>query len=150
MLSQASKIAMKLHKLYGNQFTKAQMDYEVKVLNTYLDRCIINIKEPELNHKRHSEYNSTEPSIKIPNDEERCCARVWDINNLKTVSKTTGAYINYGRRCNRPRHKNNDYCKMHIKKNSHGDYRLSNVPIQLKQHFEKAVVKYGDSSIIYN
>lgn len=150
MANQATKLATKLHKLYPNEFTELNLNHELRILNTYLDKCRVVISTDKavakLNEKTNTNPHKYKPAA-IPDDNIRCCARVWDIKCIKTVNNKTGKYINYGRQCTRTRDGENDYCKMHLKKNSHGDYREADVPEYLREHFEKAFKKYGDSCL---
>lgn len=148
MINQASKLATKLHKMYPKKFTKESLHNELLVLNAYISRCNFSINTEEAIVKSRSKKTKLYIKKPVISDEYRCYARVWDIKCIKQINKETGDYINYGRRCNHKRVESGDYCKMHNYKNTHGDYREPNVPEYLRQHFEKAYKKYGDSSLV--
>lgn len=148
MLSQATKLATKLHKLYPQQFTEEALNQELLVLEAYLSKCRININTNEAVLAKKRTDAQPKPASKMElSDDERCCARVWDIKCIKQVD-ANGQYINYGSRCRRRHVGEGKYCAIHMKKNSHGDYQDTHVPQHLKDHFEKAVKKYGPACIV--
>jgi len=161
MIYQGGRIINKLHKLYPEEFNKMKMDLELEILQKYLNKCNITINTEEaINNmlsQRSKRANKASVNRPILEDNARCCARVWDIKCIKIVDKD-GKYVNYGRRCTRPRiakkHGDKvvylgDYCNMHKRKPSHGDFREPNVPKYLENHFENAAIRFGSGCIVH-
>ena len=155
MIYQADRIANKLNKLYPEEFREADRQLELDIIQKYISKCTITIDTEEaVKYKLASQRKCNSVNVQRPiiDDAKRCCARVWDIKCIKIVTKD-GKYVNYGRRCSRPRASKLDnklsyYCDMHNKKNSHGDFREPNVPKHLETHFEKAIARFGTDCIM--
>jgi len=89
---------------YPTDFTLKKMEYTKKILLDNLKftrQCSKTPKELIINTKR---------KITIPNNSNRCIARIWKKHNKN------------GARCTRKKQHECNYCGIHKKNNPHGDF----------------------------
>lgn len=158
----------RINLLYPKQFKKGDLKLEWKSYQKWKP----NIKLSETNCKKTQSSknkktnNTTLNKVNIPPNEDRCIARVFDINKIiyqnntkskdnsknKTQHKTNSSKVvnsnlletikkdpnsfTFGRQCYGKKCGGSNYCFVHKRNNPHGDFNSSLSP-HLKEHFIK-------------
>jgi len=148
-------LLFKIHKCYPTKFSVENLEYEKLYIWKYIDNNI-NIILNDSNQKKKIETNNEIKTInqkkkinnkkKISNvfkiNQDKCMARVFDISYLEW--KDTDGNIRYGRQCSKNKYNNENYCKLHLNKNSHGN--INETPnLTIKDHF-RSYKKYMNNN----
>jgi hypothetical protein len=93
---------------YGEKY-----DFNIEDLLEFYETCQLKIS-----YKESSKLANKTHTITIPDDKNRCCARVWSHGFYEKTDKGE----DFGTRCQRNKIDNTDYCKQHNKNLVHGRY----------------------------
>lgn len=119
----------KLLKLITNKYGKDYCFTYQELLNFY--------KECEIKISYTPKSEIIRKEIQIPESEDRCCARVWSGGHYQKDGKNEI----FGRRCQRTRFNNGDFCRPHSTDLVHG--RFDEPPNDIIKGF---FVKVNDKS----
>ena len=142
-------LLFKIHKCYPTKFNVENLQYEKEYIWDYIDKNINIILIDSNNKKEESDKTIKKKNIpkkKISNvfkiNQDKCMARVFDISYLEW--EDTNGTIRYGRQCSRRKCNNENYCKLHSIKNSHGN--INETPnLTIKDHF-RSYKKYMNNN----
>lgn len=102
-------------------------------INKEIANIIKQIDNLKINFIKKKEVKKKKVKKQLPNNNNRCQARIFEHNNI--ISKKYNKII-YGSRCKRHKINNSIYCKQHYNNLTHGNYLLE--PSEyLKNHFVK-------------
>lgn len=153
LLQHLEKTIEHIHYKYKKYFTEEDMKNVMQIISSNIDFQDMEQEQLELMNKKITNkivtrqiYNCGiyKNSHSIPDDNERCHARIWangyvksdeeyqynnnNNNNNDNNSTNIQSNITFGKRCSRrinPNCPNSKYCGHHIKNNPHGDYTSS-------------------------
>tara|TARA_Y100000389_G_C17456240_1_gene518378 strand:+ start:2080 stop:2673 length:594 start_codon:yes stop_codon:yes gene_type:complete len=153
----------RIHTLYPELFTKDDFKKEWELYQKWkpklsMSKPIINRTPSKTKNNQNNKSKGKKQTKKsIPDEQNRCIARVFDVNNIiykysdtsiKNINNkelNTSNKINltnteqldiYGRRCYGKRINGGNYCFVHQRNNPHGDFNTPVAPY-LKDHFIK-------------
>ena len=124
-----------VHTLYSNKFTNTNKESELLIITDLIDLMKIDnnvlIKKIEKKKQKFILRKNRKPKKKFTySNLERCQARTWG-----PVCKK-GDTIKYGFQCCKKKQQGSEYCFIHQKKLTHGNYFKEPDQI-IKDHFKK-------------
>jgi hypothetical protein len=138
MNEQLGNLIRTFQSRYPEYMTVEDLGKELKINSEMINTLNIEMvnKPAELQKKQSKKH-------KIPPNETRCCARVWDVEKLVWILNDKKTY---GNQCHNQRQDNSKYCPKHNRKLTHGDWFIEPSDV-MRGHFQSYVDKHQQIAI---